>query len=324
MTKLFISLSEPSYARHSLMTAAARIGVEVVGHIDGPHVLALSNQTSQALSRVAGVNFIGVSTFDILSDCRDRIAHMPALSAVQSEADVLAMNFPVFVKPRKNLRKGTTPLAYTRWASGAALHAAKWQEFSTAEVELGGLVALPDMGNPMSCLEITFAANADSEVFLMHASTHGFAEHNRPTNLVSGATAPADLMSAIQSFCTTQQIRGGIFNVQAVEHGGAWKVMDWNTRPDGTYGVAAGAHPGMADAGLAHMLGLPVVKTPVHFELRSYWSNMIPNHRADEVRSYGLIPSWVWHRDAIGRVYGIGDTKEEVQAKFAAFEGAML
>jgi hypothetical protein len=249
---------------------------------------------------------------------------MSALPAVQSEADVLAMNFPVFVKPRKNLRKGTTPLAYTRWNSGAALHSAKWQEFATAEIELGGLVALPDMGNPMSCLEITFAVNADSKVLLMHTSTHGFAEHNRPTDLVSGATAPADLMSDIQSFCSTQQIRGGIFNVQAVKHAGVWKIMDWNTRPDGTYGVAAGFHAGMIDAGLAHMLNLPIVKTPVHFEIRSYWSNMISNNRADQVRSYGLIPSWVWHSDAIGRVYGIGDTKEEVHSKFAAFEGAML
>ncbi len=324
MTKLFISLAEKSYARHSLATAASRLGVEVVGHIDGPHVLPLSNSSSQDISRLAGVNFADAATFDILIDCKARIGHMPALPAVQDQADVLAMNAPVFVKPRKNLQKGRSPLSYTRWSSGAELHAAKWAEFSAAEPELGGLVVLPDMGNPMSSIEIDFSVNADSEVFLMHTSTHGWTQYNRPTNLVSGATAPADLMAAIQAFCLSQKIRGGIFSVQAVEHDGVWKVMDWNTRPDGTYWVAAGAHPGMADAGLAHMLGLPVVRTPVHFELRSYWSNMIPNHRADEVRSFGLIPSWVWHRDAIGRVYGIGDTKEEVQAKFAAFEGAML
>lgn len=320
MTKLFISLSERSEARQSWLAAATRLGVEVVGHIEGPHILPLENQTAEVASTLSGVNYMDAATFGILSDCVARGAHLPAMPAVQDEAAVLLMTCPVFVKPRLNLRKGSSSLAYTRWSSGAALHAAAWQDFVTAETDLGGLVVVPDMGNPMTNLEIDFSVNAASEVYVMHTFTHGFTDHNRPTNMVSGAVAPSDLVSAISSFCTQRGINGGIFNVQAVQHEGAWKIMDWNARPTGMYGVAAGVHPGVADAGLAHMLGLPVQPAPVHIELRSYWGNPIPNELAAQVRSHGLIPSWVWSRDSIGRVYGIGDTQAEVQAKFAAFE----
>jgi len=323
MTKLFISLYERSEARQSWRAAAARLGVEVVGHIDGANILPLGNQTAEVASTLSGVNYMDAATFGILSDCVARGAYLPAMPAAQDEAAVLAMNGPVFVKPRLNLRKGSSLLAYTRWASGAALHAAAWQEFILAEPELGGLVVVPDMGNPMSNLEIDFAVNAASEVYVMHTFTHGFTAHNRPTNMVSGATAPTGLVADISGFCAIRNIKGGVFNVQAVQHEGFWKIMDWNARPTGMYGVAAGVHPGVADAGLAHMLGLPVVQTPVHIELRSYWDKPIANARAGGVRAHGLIPSWVWSRDSIGRVYGIGDTKAEVQAKFDTFEASL-
>lgn len=323
MTKLFISLHERSDARQSWLAAAARLGVDVTGHIDGAHILPLGNQTAEAASTLPGVNYMDAATFGILSDCIARGTYLPAMPATQAEAAVLAVTGPVFVKPRMNIRKGISELSYTRWESGAALHAAAWQEFVTAESDLGGLVAVPDMGNPMTSLEIDFAVNAASEVYVMHTFTHGFTEHNRPTNMVSGAVAPSDLVAAISSFCAQRGIKGGIYNVQAVQHDGIWKMMDWNARPTGMYGVAAGVHPGVADAGLAHMLGLPVEPTPVHIELRSYWSNPIPNELAAQVRSHGLIPSWVWSRDSIGRVCGIGSTQAEVQAKFNAFESSL-
>jgi hypothetical protein len=323
MTKLFISLNEQSGARQSWLAAASRLGVQVVGYIDGAHILPLGNNTAQRASTLSGVSYMDVPTFGILSDCVARASHLPAMPAVQSEADVLAMTGPVFVKPRLNLSKGRSPLAYSRWGSGAALHAAAWQDFGTSELALGGLVAVPDLGNPMTNIELDFSVNAASEVYVMHTFTHGFGEHNRPTNMVSGATAPSELVSAISSFCAQRGIKGGVFNVQAAQHEGVWKIMDWNARPSGMYGVAAGVHPGVADAGLAHMLGLPVQSTPVHIELRSYWGNPIPNDRANEVRAHGLIPSWVWSRESIGRVYGIGDTQAEVQAKFNALEASL-
>lgn len=323
MTKLFISLNEQNGPRQSWLAAASRLGVQVVGYIDGAHILPLGNSMAQKASTLSGVNYMDAFTFDILSDCVARAAYLPSMPAVQAEADVLAMNGPVFVKPRLNLRKGLSPLAYSRWASGAALHAAVWQEFVASELELGGLVVVPDLGNPMTNIEIDFSVNAASEVYVMHTFTHGFTEHNRPTNMVSGATAPSELVSAVSSFCAQRGVKGGVFNVQAAQHEGVWKIMDWNARPSGMYGVAAGGHPGVADAGLAHMLGRPVQSAPIYIEVRSYWSNPTPNDRANEVYACGLIPSWVWSRESIGRVCGVGNTKAEVQAKFNSFEALL-
>jgi hypothetical protein len=323
MTKLFISFHEPSGFRSAWVAAANRLGVEVTGHVDGPNVLPVSNRTCASLASIPGARYMDTQTLEILSDSMARSQHFPSLPAAQSESDVLAMTGPIFIKPRRNTQKGQSSLAYSRWPSGAALHASSWNEFVASEQPLGGLVACPDMGLPMSNLEIDFAVNAASEVFVMHTFTHGFVEHNRPTNMVCGATAPSDLIQAIQAFCVQRGITGGIYNVQAVMHDGAWKVMDWNARPSGMYGVASGLHAGVADAGLAHMLGLPHEAAPVHIELRSYWDAPVPNSLASQVRAHGLIPSWVWSRDSIGRIYGIGDTQAEVNAKFNAFDESL-
>lgn len=322
MTKLFISLSERNQARQSWLAAATRLGVEVVGHIEGAHILPLSNQTSEVASTLSGVNYMDAETFGILSDCVARGAHLPAMPAVQDEATVLAMTGPVFVKPRLNLRKGSSSLAYTRWSSGVALHAAAWQDFVTAETGLGGLVVVPDMGNPMTNLEIDFSVNAASEVYVFRVSTHSFTDHNKPGNMVQGATAPSVLIADIEGFCASRGIKGGIHNIQACEHDGQWKIIDWNQRPCAMYSLAAGAHAGAADAALAHMMGLSLPQTTGYIESRSYWGNPMMNSEADFVRSFGLIPSWVWSRRFIGRVCGVGDTQAEVQAKFAAMEAA--
>lgn len=320
MNKLFISLEEPSDYRSTWTTCAKRLGVEVVGHIDGPNVLPVSNRICESLAKVSNVHYMDSETFDILSDCKDRGLYLPALPAYQSENDILNITGPVFVKPRKNTMKGSSSLSYTRWSSGEELHSLAWDRFSTEEKLLGGLVACPDMGLPMNNLEIDFAVNAKSEVFIMHVFTHGFNEHNRPTNMISGVQAPNELIESVKLFCAEHKITGGIYNIQAVNHNNIWKIMDWNTRPTGMYGLAAAVHPGVADAGLSHMLGLPVTNTSVHIELRSYWQHKLPNQMANDIRSYGLIPTWVWNRDYIGRIYGIGDTKEEVDVKFNAFE----
>lgn len=323
MTQLYISLQESPSHRAAWSTAAERLGVSVIGHIEGANVLPLSNSVSEVLAKVSGLNYMDAETFAILSDAKIRAQHLPAIPAAQTEAEVLSMAGPVFVKPRKNFYKGKSSLAYSRWESAATLHSTAWPEFVASEPALGGLVVCPDMGNPMTNLEIDFAVNQSGQVYVMHTFTHGFTAHNRPTNMVSGATPPSDLVDAIGAFCAQRGVKGGIYNVQAVKHEGTWKVMDWNTRPTGMYSVAAGLHPGVADAGIAHMLGLTAPQAPVHIELRSYWDKNIQNDQAEVVRSFGLTPSWVWDSRFIGRVYGIGDTQEEVKAKFDAFEATL-
>jgi hypothetical protein len=156
----------------------------------------------------------------------------------------------------------------------------------------------------------------------MRTFTHGFMEHNRPTDMVSGAEAPKELLSAISAFCANHGIKGGIHNVQAVQHLGMWEVMDWNIRPPGMYDYLAGAHPAVADAGLAHMLGLPVSPQQIHIELRSYWDRPVSNDCVDSVKAHGLFPSWVWNTKSITRICGFGGTKEEVHAKFNAFDAS--
>ena len=84
-----------------------------------------------------------------------------------------------------------------------------------------------------------------------------------------------------------------------------------------------GGEPGVGDIGLAQMLGIAFTAQPVHIEIRSFWSNPIPNDKANIVLASGLIPSWVWERSFIGRVYGIGADAAEVQAKFSNLQTAL-
>lgn len=321
MKKLFLSVNDSPGPLAQFGAVAERLGVAVTHTLNTPYVLPLTNGTSMRLVRSgATVNFMPSGTYEILTDSVVRQQHFPALPATQDAAAVRAITGPVFVKPRRNEGKGSELMAYTRWASGEALYAQGWEYFTSQEQGLGGLVAVPDIGNPMSCLELDFSVNEAGDVYVMHVFTHGFTAHNRPTTMVSGAQPPSELVSAVETFCKTAGIKGGIFNIQAVEHDGAWKVMDWNTRPSGFYSVAAGVHPGVADAGVAHLLSLPVVATPVHIELRSYWDKPFKNSMADAIRAIGLTPSWVWDRSSIGRIYGIGDTAQSVHEMFAELE----
>lgn len=305
MTKLNISLQDGNNGRQSWVEAAGRLGVTVVPVRAGPHVLPLSNQTALAASRVAGVAFMSAKAFDISSDSMARPGYFPALPCAQDMDAVRAMTGPVFVKPRFNLMKSLDPQAYTRWASGADIG-----ELSD------GLVVTPDAGNPATVREVDFAVNQKGEVFVMRCWSHTFTDHNRPGDMVSGVQAPAALMGSIDAFCKAHGVTGGIYNIQAVKHADQWVVMDWNARPSGAYQILA-AHPGMAEPGLAHMLGMGTPSVPpVHAEIRSYWHSPIPNVHADLVRAAGLTPSWVWERRFIGRVYGIGIDPQDVAARF--------
>jgi hypothetical protein len=323
MTQLFISLNDHGSVRQSWHSLADRMGVAVTSYVAGRKVLPLTGDTTRAIAALPNVDYMDVDTHDILGDCIRRSQYLPVLPAARTREEVMALTGPVFIKPRLNSRKGLGTLTYTRWDSGAEMCNTAWDLFSTEDLDVGGLVALPDLGSPMSNLEIDFAVNADGVVRVMHCFTHGFNEHNRPTTMKSGADVPETLMQAVQAFCLSRGVRGGIFNIQAVQHEGVFKIMDWNARPTGMYRMLA-SHPGVAEVGLAHMLGLSIDEPPTpYIELRSYWDRPIPNHKADLVRSLDLGPSWVWSRQVIGRVYCVAASAAEADARFAALEAAL-
>jgi len=324
MIELFIPLSEPFEARRAWQQSANRLGVAVTGAAGSPHVLAITNNAAQNLANMEGLQFFSAQTHDILVDSLKRPHFMPAVMGWQpaSPDEALKISGPLFVKPRTNLLKSPHPLAYTHWPSAKDFVEHNWPTFEQANVEpMNGLILSQDLGLRVTNIEVDFAVSAAGEIYVMHVFDHDWVEHNRPTDLVLRPEGvPAFLFAAIQALCTNQKITGGIFNVQAVQSNGVWLVMDWNTRPLGVYRTAAGLHPGVGDAGLAHMLGLRYTPPPVCIEIRSYWDRPIPNSQADAIRSLGLTPSWAFDKRVIGLVYGVADTKEQVYAQFKSLE----
>lgn len=307
MSKLFIGLQDSSWGRTNWCLAAKRLGVEVVGTLDGKAVLPLRNESAVTMAAL-DVNYMSTAALAITSDASVRGNYFPALPAFSNPDDVPTYD-SYYIKPKLNHHKMEKHIAYTRHST-----------LPSAAAMMAGhdvFVISPDIGISTPTLEIDFAVNQQSVVKVIRTFTHSFADYNKPDNMVSGAIAPAVLMQSIQQFVTDQQIKGGIFNIQAVEFDGEWVVMDWNARPTGMHIITA-AIPGVVEPALIHMLGLDIEPPdPIHIEIRSFWDTPFPNSKAPDIQAIGLIPSWLYNKSSIGRIYGIGETKQQVDDKFA-------
>jgi hypothetical protein len=319
MAELYISLQEPRYWRNSWIEAARRLGVEVVDNLSTPSVLPLTNMSAAKLALQNDINFMSADTHDILIDCYNRQLHLPAVPAAQSYEEVQRLDMPVYVKPRANLGKGTHPLAHSRWASGVALCNSKhWRDFVDADPQLNGLVVCPDLGTPMSCLDVDISINSFSEVYVINCYSYGFISYKRPFDILHPTeTIPTSLVAKVQEFCYSNNIRGGIYNIQVVEYNEQWCIMDWNIRPSSICSIIAQV-PGVVDKGLAHMLSLPLPEhANKYLEVRSYWDPPIAGENLNKITSAGLFHNSVWNDGPnIRRVIGVGHDRDEVEYKF--------
>lgn len=322
MSQLFLPLTAPFAVREAWAGVAQRLGVPVVHTAQqATHSLAWNNASAAALTALPHVAFMPASTLAIITDRVLIGQHLPAMPATARLEELDAMPGLVYLKPSNNDQKryaGGDTLSHSVWSTSAEVPA----EARTA-MQAGTLVATPFLGSPHSNLEIDFAVSVDGELRVMHCFNHGFQGCTSPLRMTLGAAEPADLLAAVQRFCLTHGVRGGIHNIQAVWYEDLWRVMDWNPRPSGMYPGFAHLHPGIADHGLAHMLGIKHAAAPVYIELRPYWDRQISNDRASAIRALGLHPRWVYDRNRIARVAGVADTKAEVTAMFDAFEATL-
>lgn len=327
MSKLYIALDQPLEVRQSWGAVAQRLGVETTPIASGAtHAMPHNGITALAVCQMPGINFMPAETLAIITDRILIGMHLPALPAVaassQAELEAAFGTGPVYLKPRDNVFKrmnAGTPggdLCHTAWESPALVPTVAYTEMAE-----GRLVACPHLGSPHHNLEIDFAVNAAGDMLVMHCFNHGFQTGDQPLRMTLDGEAPPELIASLQLFCKLRGVRGGIHSVQAVNHNGQWVVMDWNPRPSGMYPGFAHLHPGIADRGLAHMMGLALPEQqPVYIELRPYWDRQIPNTSAAAIRAIGLHPRWVYDRSRIARVAAVANTRAEVDAMFNAFE----
>lgn len=323
MKTVFISLEAPVEVRWSWAAVAERIGATVTNlPAAATHGMPWNGVSARTLASLPGLAFMPAETLAIVTD-RVRIGdHLPALpavcaSSVEELRDHLGTS-GVYLKPKDNFAKSRWggSLEHTGWATVDDVPAQAY-----AEMVEGWLVACPLLPAPVHNLEIDFAVNGQGEVLVMHCFNHGFDAADRPLRMTLDGVVPVELMGAVSTFCAANGVVGGIHNIQAVFYGGQWVVMDWNPRPTGMYPGFAHLHPGVADRGLAHMLGLPLpAPAPVYIELRPYWDREIPNTRAADVREAGLHPRWVYDRRRIARIAGVANTRAEVESRFTTLE----
>lgn len=322
MSTLYLPLDAPTQVHDTWSAVAQRIGVGVRRVPGGADFTVPWNGVSaRAQAGSLAGRWVPLQAIEVISDRVLLGQHVPTLPAVAAESrqelvDALGEG-PVYLKPRINdYKSGIVPtLEHTRWGSAAEV-----PEPALAAMAQGQLVACPALGNPLHHLEVDFSVGPAGDVRVSHCFRHGFDGGTQPLRMTLDAQAPTTLMAAVQAFCTSHGVVSGLFNIQAVEYGGQWVVMDWNPRPSGMYPGFAHLHPGIADAALAHAAGLSVPQVPVYIELRPYWHTTIPNSAAATVRSFGLHPRWVYDRSRIARIAGVADTREEVEAMFTAFE----
>lgn len=261
--RFYIPHSDRSFAT-AWQTVAGRVGASVS---DDPnesrYVLPCSNSSAKSASGIPGLNFMSREAFNALTgrigaqDCG--IPCLPTVLPLEpSHLD--ALSGPVFVKRDYTERKITNLAAYTTWESAAefvqAMPAEFWQHQRDNAGNSSAYVVQPAVAFPQEIIGLHTAVNERSEILVYR--TH--LERSPSANKYSRTTAVdrrPDLEAIVQAACTEYAVQGGLHHIQFIQHKGQWRLLDWNPRPTQQTSSVHALNPGFADAGLAHMLGLP-------------------------------------------------------------------
>jgi hypothetical protein len=246
---------------------ANRLGIELADTPDGAALLALTDITAQTFADKYPKQFMPMEAFERIKN-NLRMAEL-GIPVVPSSTDPSAFSGPVFVKPLRTLKNSVSKLAYTTWDS-----AQDFMEKHGIEFQSNGeqLVFQPAWSYTSRNFELNFAVNQDGEA-LFYSSLN--AVNGGVDRYSSFKTAPANkvLEAAISRVCREQQIKGGMHCVDFTEVDGEYKLFDWNPRPTFSAVLELLKAPGYADAGMAHLCGLPLADAPnVHFEQRTYFN----------------------------------------------------
>ena len=290
--KLHITLGDQRTGLWAYRAALSRLGVEVLSlPADDAPVLALTDGGSRFL---AG---------------HPRFMSADALNIVLSRERLHETGLPMIP---------TTPIASPEDAPAGTI-------VKPRNSAAGGFVYQPHLGFPQEDLDISFAVNAVGDILPFACMHLTHAEAKKP--LGSRMATPdetSEVLPGIQAACRAIGIRGGIHNVQFLQYGGQWCVIDWNPRPAFVHTQGLAAVHNYIDRPLAFMLGLPLSdESPTVFESRSYWSAPVPFERELEIRRIGLVPRRVSGVFGFPRISGVASSQAEMDRLFNQVE-AML
>lgn len=323
----YISIADLDRPRAGLWGAAARRAGLSLTLAPAPYVLPLSGVGAHSIVQRPGVFYMTPEAMRIVSD-REALAAlgvpvMPTHTPRSAEALLALAAEPVFLKPRDTShRKSQDPLAYTQWDSPqhllANLPATFWagQQDDATAFSVQPLVPYP-------LVEVTayVSVNESSNAFIYHASRDSSEVIDRRSLIEQPVTVPARVSDAVQTVCSDLQIKGGLHEVQFIEHAGELFMNDWNARPGG---ISEGLVParGVMESALLHMVGEPVVEVaPFYGEQRGYWGRGIPVEVANTARRMGMFPRC--NDGFLSRVYCEGPDVESVRERLNNFESSL-
>lgn len=316
----------------ALNNLVCSLGIEVV---DDPSLadVALPTDDTQALmlSSSSACAHLAPMSLQAFTNLTDRMAMLslgiPVLPAYMptTPEELLALpDEPVFVKRRKTYIQDHSPFAYQEYANPQALLDAADASFWEIQASDNAFVVQPALSHPFQDLDLQIAVNKNSEVLVLSALT---LTHEAPKQL--GACVPFEgdisaVKAQVQALCTAQGLGAGIHNLQFVQYGGEWCLMDWNARLTGAQAQCFPmAYPVLDDA-ILHMLGQPLRHAADHLyiEQRSYRHLQLDKTAAVKAMRCGLFPRYDYGAagEYVARLAGIGENKKEVQDRYSLFE----
>jgi len=321
----YISISRAdTHLSHLWAKTAQSMGM-VLSLVPSKYVLPLSGRGSLEISKREGVNYLSTDALNTVSD-RQALAALgvsvlPTVTP-RNPSELLAIGAnPIFLKPTNTaLTKNRDPLAYTKWESANHLLSVVNDMFWEKQVNITtSFCVQPLVAAPVTELSVGISINEASEVFVYLPALEVSETPNFYSLFKKLENIPQYVFDDIQRVCTALNIKGGVHDVQFIQHNDKFYMNDWNARPRASMSSGLVREDKVRESALAHMVGATVPEVPTFYgEQRGYWNQNISASMADVARSMGMVPRI--DNGFLSRVYCEGSDVETVYETLDIFE----
>ena len=321
----YISISKAdTHLSHLWAKTAQSMGM-VLSLVPSKYVLPLSGRGSLEISKREGVNYLSIDALNTVSD-RQALAALgvsvlPTVTP-RNASELLAIGTePIFLKPTNtSLIKSQDPLAYTKWDSPQRLLNSVNDMFWEKQVNITTSFSVqPLVLGPVTELSVGISVNEASEVFVYLPALEVSETPNFYSLFKKLENIPQYVFDDIQKVCTALNIKGGVHDVQFIQHNDKFYMNDWNARPRASMSSGLIREDKVRESALAHMVGAIVPEVPTFYgEQRGYWNQNISASMADVARSMGMVPRV--DNGFLSRVYCEGPDVETVHEALDIFE----
>jgi hypothetical protein len=321
----YISISRAdTHLSHLWAKTAQSMGM-VLSLVPSKYVLPLSGRGSLEISKREGVNYLSTDALNTVSD-RQALAALgvsvlPTVTPHNS-SELLAIGAgPIFLKPTNtSLIKSQDSLAYTKWESAnhllSVVNDTFWEKQTNAATSF---CVQPLVASPVTELSVGISINEASEVFVYLPALEVSETPNFYSLFKKLENIPQYVFDDIQRVCTALNIKGGVHDVQFIQHNDKFYMNDWNARPRASMSSGLVREDKLRESALAHMVGATVPEVPTFYgEQRGYWNQNISASMADVARSMGMVPRI--DNGFLSRVYCEGPDVETVHETLDIFE----